>query len=409
MKNKYWICALLLVPVVGCAQDSSPSESVKDKALSTSEGNYPVSTTERSNLGNYFDVRSFGVKPDKKTDWTNKVEQIIKEIGPNSTLYIPSGVDWDYSRVYSQMRDYQTIIDDSGRDKPRNVWQNSRYIWYKTNSETEKTSGNTMGVAGNYHPAIFIDTWANDLKGRKASVIFRDHGVAKWQLVLDQGSEAKNFAIAQYGSKVYGTKSLMIGHQDGPIWGKYGFNTSISDNTTTSYTFGKPPSVKDNEAFSTQYSRPDKDTGGFTQIYKYGNDIAYRTDILRDGTKVDTLKNGGKITTNSNGAITGSMLNIIAPKSSIALTKDKSGSFVSNVNASGAISITLPKAEPGINYEISIDSKNPVSIKPNGSDSFAGLGSGQALQSSTIQSKVKLVAVSNSVWSVQQNGVWNNR
>ncbi|GGH25839.1 hypothetical protein GCM10007354_02860 [Acinetobacter courvalinii] len=409
MKNKYWICAFLLVPVVGCAQDSNPSESVKDKALSTREGNYQLNAVARTDLGNYFDVRSFGVKPDKKTDWTNKIDEIIKEIGPNSTLYIPSGVDWDYRGVYSKMKDYQTIIDDSGRDKPRKVWQNSRYIWYKTNSETEKTSGNTFGIAGNYHPAFFIDTWSDGINGRRSSVIFRDHGEAKWQLVSNPGSDIRDFSIVQYGSKVYGTRSLVIGHQDGPAWGKYAFNAPISKNTTTSYTFGKPPSVKENDAFSTQYSRPDTDTGGFTQIYKYGNDISYRTDILKDGTKIDTLKNDGKITTNSNGAITGSRLNIIAPKSSIALTKDKSGSFVSNVNASGAILITLPKAEPGINYEISVDSKNSISIKPNGFDSLAGLASGQALQSASIQSKVKLVAVSNSVWSVQQNGVWSNR
>lgn len=406
MENKYWFLFLIFVPILGCAQDSSSNESIHERSQLSREGSFKNNSAASSEYGNYFDVRSFGIKPDKRTDWTNKIEQIVKEIGPNSTLYIPSGVDWDYRRIYSQMKDFQTIIDDSGRDKPRNVWQNSRYIWYKTNSQTEKTSGNTFGVAGNYHPAIFIDTWSNEPKGQKASLIFRNRGVAKWQLALDQGSDVKNFSIVQYGSKVYGTRSMMIGHQDGPSWGKYAFNSAISPNTTTSYNFGKPPSVNEDETFSVVYARPEKDTGSFTEIYKYGNDVTYRKDLLKDGTKIDSMKNGGKIITSPRGEISGNLLNIISPTSNISLSKNKSGSFISNVNASSAIMINLPKAEPGIHFEISVDSRNPISIKPKGYDSFVGLPSGRILESNTLQSKVKVIAVSDSVWSIQQIGVW---
>ncbi len=406
MRNQNWLLALVLIPVVGCAQDSN-SVSIKEKALKVKEGSFTSELTTQSDNGNYYDVRSFGVKPDKKTDWTNRIGQIVKDIGPHSTLYIPSGVDWDYRGIYKKMLDYQTIIDDSGRDKPRRVWQNSRYIWYKTNSETQKTSGNTFGVAGNYHPAFFIDTWSDDINGRRSSLIFRDHGDAKWQLVSNPGSEIRDFSIVQYGSKVYGTRSLVIGHQDGPAWGKYAFNAPINKNTTTSYSFGKPQSVKENENFSVMYSRPQSDSGSFTDVYKHGNSVTFRTDIYKDGTKIDMLKGGGRITTDAKGAVTGNLLNIISAKSNLILTKDKSGSYISNIDASNAVSITLPKAEPGINYEISVDSKHPLSIKPNGTDSFVGSASGQALLSNKIQSKVKLIAVSNTTWSVEKYGSWN--
>lgn len=402
-KNFLSICFLTFL---GCSQDSN-SESITAKALEIKEGSVDANFKIKSDNGNYYDVRYFGVVPDKKTDWTNKIHQIINEIGPSSTLYIPSGVDWNYKGIYGKMKDYQTIIDDSGRDKPRDVWQNSRYIWYRTNSATEKTSGNTFGIAGDYHPAFFIDTWADKVtNGRKASVIFRDHGIAKWQLALDRSNDVPQFAISQYGSEVYGTKNLIIGHQDGPAWGKYAFNAPLNGNTSASYSFGKPQSVKENESFSLMYSRPDNESGGFTEMYKHGNTVTFRTDFQKDGTKVEQSKEGAKIVTTSKGAISGDLLKVISVKSNSSLTKADSGVYISNINASNSVIVSLPKAEVGIYYIVSVDNKYSISVKPESTDSFVGSAPGKILRSNILNSKLKLVAVNNNTWSIDKIGVW---
>lgn len=351
-----------------------------------------------------FDVRDFGVIADRTTDWTSKIYEILEDIGEYTKLYIPPGVKWDYRQVFNNLRDFQTIEDDSGCDLARNVWQTSKYHWHRTNSNTEATSGNTQGIAGDYHPALFIDTWSNSPEGKRASVIFREKGIAKWQVCLDAADDLKFFSINEYGSQAYGTRKFCIGHQDGLVGGRVSFNAGLTVNSD-SYTFGKPLSLGASSNFSTKRTRPGSDTGMFVEIWSYGSTNVYRQYIQKNGDVQAYTLNNKKITTTADGEYSGHLRKVADPTNTISLDLT-TGGFISNYNTTAAKGVLLPKAVKGYAFEFSIDNDFELTITPNANDNFLGMDLGKGLKSNVVGSKLRIVAITSNIWSIEKVGTW---
>lgn len=359
---------------------------------------------------NLIDLRAMGGVVDGVTDNTALIRDLVQNVlPPYSALYIPPGTEWNYSGIYNYLSDYQTIIDDSGRDKPRNVWQTGRYTWRRTNSATEATSGNTEGIAGNYHPAYFIDTYAEDgTAGTRASVVYRHQGVGKWQLMLDHTAD-KVFALAQYGGQVYGTKVMSFGHQDDPnVMFKVGFNYNLNASAML-YNYGKSLQLDDSTPHNTQYHQPASSTANFQKHYRYGTTSTYREDIKPDGTHEVISKNSRRITTTANCVRFGTRLNIKSLTASALLNVDESTSYITNIDATVSITASLPKAATGLVYEFSVDAAYGLRVQPNAADKFFDKAIGKYKESAGVGSKLRVVAVSDNAWSYEQAGTWTDQ
>lgn len=361
----------------------------------------------RRNYANFYDIRSFGGVIDRATDNTALIRNTLANLPSYITLYLPAGTNWDYRNIYNYLKDFQTIIDDSGCDKPRNVWQTSSYAWRKTNSATEATSGNTEGIAGDYHPAYFVDTYADEgTGGARASVIYRQKGFGKWQMMLDFTTE-KMFAIAQYGSTVYGTKSLTIGHQDGSAGGKFGFNATVSS-VAHSYVFGKPMSIPADGEFATSFSRPAEDTGGIQHLWSYGNNLIQRHIISKDGTSARISKNNNRITTTADGEEYGALRLIKSIFISTLLSSNEIGAIITNFEATTGLVVTLPKAKKGFHFEFRVDKNLNLRITPNVADVYIGSVVAKYKQSLIAGSRMKVIAIGDNTWAFEEVGTWTN-
>lgn len=101
--------------------------------------------------------------------------------------------------------------------------------------------------------------------------------------------------------------------------------------------------------------------------------------------------------------------NIITPVTTYSLVAKDSGSYISNVNANGGYIVNLPKAVKGLYFEFSVDSLNNLRIQPNTADNFVSLNAGKYKQSNTIGSRLRVTAVTDNIWSVEQIGTWTDQ
>ena len=361
-------------------------------------------------FSSFRDVREWGVVPDQTTDYTALIRDIVQnQLGSYQVLYIPFGTRWNYAGIYTYLQDYQTIIDDSGRDEARNLWQSTRVTWHKTTANTGTTNGNTDTVSGDYHPAYVVDTYGTSgTAAARASTVYRLGGSSKWQTGMDATTAATHFSIAQYGSLVDGTKSFTIGHQDGTVAGRFGFNHAL---TTASmlYNFGKASYLDEATPFTVQFLQSSASTADFQQYFRYGTTTAYREDIKVDGTHSIVTKNSRRITTTADCVRYGTRKNVKAPTASILLTADESSSFITNIGSSVAFTASLPKAAIGLSFEFSVDAAFGLRVQPNVADNFVGMAASKYKESPTIGNKLKIVAVTANTWSFEQIGTWTDQ
>lgn len=390
------------------AIDLMQSKNLKDESgLSQQEINNDI---KKIAYANFPDVRNWGVIPNQTTDYTALIRDIVQnQLGSHNGLYIPEGVRWDYTGIYNYLNDYQKIIDESGRDEARNLWQSTRITWHKTNANTGATNGNTETVAGDYHPAYVVDTYgAFGTTAARASTVYRLGGSSKWQIGMDATTTASHFSIAQYGSFVDGTKSFAIGHQDGTVAGKFGFSHALATSSML-YNFGKASYLDEATPFTVQYLQSSVSTASFQKYYRYGTTTAYREDIKPDGTHEVISKNSRRITTTANCVRFGTRLNIKSLTASALLNVDESTSYITNINATVSITASLPKAVTGLVYEFSVDAAYGLRVQPNASDNFIDKAIGKYKESTVVGSKLRVVAVSDNTWSYEQAGTWTDQ
>ncbi|EXB27423.1 hypothetical protein J537_0577 [Acinetobacter baumannii 1437282] len=375
--------------------------------------------------GNFIDIRNYGVVGDRTTDWTQTILTTISQLGSYTTLYIPNGVKWDNdnaNNVYANMPDYTQIIDDSGYEGryQSDIWQASRTIWRRTNETTGATNGNTENIRGQYHPAFVVESDALDLTGgNKGSIVFRFKNGLKddFQFGADRSSQDdSNIGISTYGGIVNGTRALRVGGQTSISPHCFSFNSALI--ADTSFVFGKKLRQKDDtddnhksKPHIVRWSQPNSHSGNFEQVWVvsgYGT-IGKTTLEYTTGNLSWLMKGGKTVTLNAAGAFVGSTKNIITPTTTFNLTEEHSASYISNINAAGGYIVNLPKAKKGVYFEFSVDSINNLRIQPEATDKFVSQAVGKYKQSSTLSSRLRVTAVTDNVWSVEQIGTWTDQ
>lgn len=105
--------------------------------------------------------------------------------------------------------------------------------------------------------------------------------------------------------------------------------------------------------------------------------------------------------------------NVVIATSSRTLTAAESGTVVSNVGASGAVTFTLPPATAGLRFVALVEAAQELRLDPDGTETIALPSSGvqgaagKYLVADAIGEKVEIVCVSAGTWDViHYGGTW---
>lgn len=384
-------------------------------------------------FANYRDAREFGIIPDKTTDWTSAILGAVATLPESSTLYIPQGTLWaatsNPDAVYAAMSSNTTILDDSGYESRYSTpsaerWQASQQIYYKTKDygAAGRRNGNGLNLRSDYHSYVNFEIDAPfGTGGCKGSVIFRfNNGTDEILQIGANGDSATqgHLGIASYGAYSSGVTALRVGMQSSNAPHSFAFNSAMIGDT--SYIFGKRirktnPLHLETEAewqsagHVTRYSQPSGHTGNFDKIFYYGSSLAYREILDDTGRHRIVTKNSKTLTTTADGEQFGGKLSVLTPTANTLLSESLSGSYYSNVSTGGTLTLTLPKAIKGTYFDFSVDVAQNLVIAPNALDNFSGMVAGKTKTSNTINSKLRVVAISATQWSFVQTGTWTDQ
>lgn len=378
--------------------------------------------------GNFkYDVTQSGVVADKTTDWTTTILNFIRGLPENSTIYIPRGVKWDsntrVAEVYLALPNNSVLIDDSGYEDRYGTkfWQASQQIWYKTQDygSSGRANGNSYNIRADYHQATVYEIDAPfGTGGCKASTVWRFNNGTRDSAQFGANGDSETMAhigIATYGTYADGTTALRVGLQSSIAPHGFIFNSAMID--AVSFLFGKRlrktnpkhlETVEEWQASShvTRYVQPNGHTGNFEKLFYHYLTLNWREILDNTGRMRIITKNSKTITTTADAEVFGSKLNVLTPTANTTITESLSGSYYSNVSTGGGLTITLPKAVKGVYFDFSIDVAQNLIITPNALDNFVGKLAGKNKSSNVIYSKLRVVAVSDSVWSFEQFGTW---
>lgn len=404
------------------------------------------SVTLAHGYAHWRDLREFGnVLADQTTDHTTIILYALSQLSEGEALYIPRNVKWNATSypnalsVYNALKDNCVLIDDSGYENRYNLkyWQASQQIYYKTKvyGGTGRANGNGLNVRSEYHPYYNLENDAGvGTGGCRSSISFRfnDTSLGKddFQFSADRTSTTNaNIGISTYGPIVNGTRALAMGGQTSVAPHCFAFNTSIL--TGHSFIFGKAirSSMDTDEQHKlkehkVRWSQPLDHEGNFEQTWvarKTTNQSTGTTEnvqihsqviVFSSGDLIWTLKDGTNIALSSliqQNKGRNLTKNIIKPITTYSLGSGESGSYISNVNATGGYIVNLPKAVQGLYFEFSVDSLNNLRVQPNAADNFISLATGKYKQSNTVGSRLRVTAVTDNIWSVEQIGTWTDQ
>lgn len=88
---------------------------------------------------------------------------------------------------------------------------------------------------------------------------------------------------------------------------------------------------------------------------------------------------------------------------SAALIGDDSGMALSNEGAAGAITLSLPKANPGYEFRIHNKVAQNIIVQPTAADNFRGKGAGVSMANAVIGGLFKLLCIDSGVWEIEYN------
>ncbi|MDS7933289.1 hypothetical protein RMB03_18250 [Acinetobacter sp. V91_7] len=395
------------------------------------------------------DLREFGtVLADQTTDHTTLILNALSQLSEGEALYIPRKVKWSAtsnpSAVYASMKDNCVVIDDSGYESryiyqdESQRWQASQQIYYKTKDygTAGRRNGNGLNLRANYNGYLnFEMDGAFGTKDCKATILWRmNNGTEDSVQIAGDGVNATkaHLAFATYGAYADGATALKMGLQNSIAPHSFNFNADMVQDV--SFIFGKrikrlsQGTPEDDLIWRAskhvvRWSQPLDHKGDFEQswVVRETVDNGPSTKIVQihnqlisfsNGDITWTLKDGTTITLMSlidikNGK--NQKKNIITPSTTYSLVNEDSGSYISNVNASGGYIVNLPKAVKGLHFEFSVDSLNNLRIQPNTADNFVSLNPGKYKQSNTIGSRLRVTAVTDNMWSVEQIGTWTDQ
>lgn len=400
------------------------------------------SVTMAHGFAHWRDLREFGnVSADQTTDHTTLILNTLSQLSEGETLYIPRNIKWNAtnnpSAVYAAMNDNCVMIDDSGYENRygNKYWQASQQIYYKTKDYVGvgRANGNGLNLRANYHPYYNIENDASrGTGGCRSSLLFRfnDNNITDgYQFGGDMTTMGTgHIGIALIGLapdaegvvKQTSTKTLKIGGFQSISPAGWAINTDLIQDITLSVgkrkirsSQGTPETYDSwqNANHSVQWSQPTGHRGNFEQSWAVsGYDTLLKQVIeYTSGNLIWTLKGGKSLTLNTEGSFLGLTKKIITPATTYNLSENYSSSFISNVNATSGYIVNLPKAVKGIFFEFSVDSLNNLRVQPNMEDKFLTLETGKYKQSNTVGSRLRVIAITNNIWSVEQTGTWTDQ
>ncbi|WP_415872161.1 hypothetical protein [Acinetobacter pittii] len=385
------------------------------------------------------DLREFGtVLADQTTDHTALILNALSQLSEGEALYIPRNVKWSAtsnpSAVYAAMKDNCVLIDDSGYEDrySTNFWQASQQIYFKTKDYgmSGKANGNGLNVRGEYHPYYNLENDAiRGTGGCRSSVLFRFNDPA----ITDSfqiGGDVTDAATAHIGIALNGkdpnsnedlsTKTLKIGGFQSVSPGGWALNMDLVQDVTLNvgkrqirFAQGTPEDYAAWHAANhvIRISQPSGHTGAFTKLWFKGSVLQHREDITDSGDRIFTPKtsgNGSMVYTNLN-ELSGFKKRVITGSIGATVSTIYSNGYCSNFGAVGAQIVNLPVPTKGLTFEFGIDAAQNVRIVPNAGANFIGKATGKYMESNTVGSKLRVIALDATTWAFDRSGTWTDQ
>lgn len=389
------------------------------------------------------DLREFGtVVADQTTDHTTLILNALSQLSEGEALYIPRNVKWiatsNPSAVYAAMKDNSVLIDDSGYESRYNYtgfenerWQASRQVYFKNfEGNGGARNGNTYNIRGKYHPAFVVENDAiRGTGGCRSSVLFRFNDPT----ITDSfqiGGDVTDAATAHIGIALNGkdpnsnedisTKTLKIGGFQSVSPGGWALNMDLVQDVTLNvgkrqirFAQGTPEDYAAWQAANhvIRISQPSGHTGAFTKLWFKGSILQHREDILDAGDRVFTPKtagNGSMIYTNLN-ELGGFKKRVITGSIGATVPIAYSNGYCSNFGAAGGQNVTLPVPTKGLTFEFGVDAAQNLRIIPNVGANFIGKAADKYMESNTLGSKLRVIALNSTTWAFDRSGTWTDQ
>lgn len=385
------------------------------------------------------DLREFGtVLADQTTDHTTLILNILSQLNEGEALYIPRNVKWSAtsnpSAVYAAMKDNCVLIDDSGYEDrySTNFWQASQQIYFKTKDYgmSGKANGNGLNIRGEYHPYYNLENDAiRGTGGCRSSVLFRFNDPT----ITDSfqiGGDVTDAATAHIGIALNGkdpnsnedlsTKTLKIGGFQSVSPGGWALNMDLVQDVTLNvgkrqirFAQGTPEDYAAWQAANhvIRISQPSGHTGAFSKLWFKGSVLQHREDITDSGDRIFTPKtsgNGSMVYTNLN-ELGGFKKRVITGSIGATVSTIYSNGYCSNFGAAGAQIVNLPVPTKGLTFEFGIDAPQNVRILPNAGANFIGKAADKYMESNTLGSKLRVIALNATTWAFDRSGTWTDQ
>lgn len=389
------------------------------------------------------DLREFGtVLADQTTDHTALILNALSQLSEGEALYIPRNVKWfatsNPSAVYAAMKDNCVLIDDSGYEDRYSTkfWQASQQIYFKTKdyATSGKANGNGLNVRGEYHPYYNLENDAPpNTGGCRSSIVYRFNDPALKDQYFQWGADYTTVSEAHIGAAIYGLGL----HSDGTVKqtsskvmelhgyqsispGAVIINSSVVQDVTlvigkrkarvnqgipeTSATYAAAP-------HTIRIVQPKDHTGAFTKLWVKGSETQHREDISDAGDRTFTPKtsgNGSMVYTNLN-ELGGFKKRVITGSIGSTVSTIYSNGYCSNFGAAGAQTVNLPVPTKGLTFEFGIDAPQNVRIVPNAGANFIGKAADKYMESNTLGSKLRVIALNSTTWAFDRSGTWTDQ
>ncbi|WP_127491151.1 hypothetical protein [Acinetobacter calcoaceticus] len=384
------------------------------------------------------DLREFGtVLADQTTDHTTLILNALSQLSEGEALYIPRNVKWsstsNSSAVYTAMKDNCVVIDDSGYESRfGKSWQASQQTYYKTKDygTAGKANGNGLNIRADYHPYYTLENDAlRGTGGCRSSVLFRFNDPA----ITDSfqiGGDVTDAATAHIGIALNGkdpnsnegisTKTLKIGGFQSVSPGGWAINMDLVQDVTLNvgkrqirFAQGTPEDYAAWQAANhvIRISQPSGHTGTFTKLWFKGSVVQHREDILDSGDRIFTPKtsgNGSMVYTNLN-ELGGFKKRIITGSIGATVSTIYSNGYCSNFGAAGAQTVNLPVPTKGLTFEFGVDTTQNLRIIPNAGANFIGKAADKYMESNTLGSKLRVIALNATTWAFDRSGTWTDQ
>lgn len=393
------------------------------------------------------DLREFGtVLADQTTDHTALILNALSQLYEGEALYIPRNVKWNAtshpSAVYAAMKDNSVLIDDSGYESRYNYtgfenerWQASRQVYFKNfEGNGGARNGNTYNIRGKYHPAFVVENDAlSDTGGCRSSILYRFNDATTNGNDFQFGADMTDSTQAHIGAAIYGvgllangttgstsSKALIVGGFKSISPGCVAFNSSLVQDT--SFIIGKRKArvnqgtPEDDTTYKSsthtiRITQPKDHSGPFTKLWVKGSVTQHREDISDEGDRTFTPKNtgNGSMTYTSLNELSGFKKRVITGSIGATVSTIFSNGYCSNFGAAGAQIVNLPVPTKGLSFEFGIDAAQNVRIVPNAGANFIGKAADKYMESNTLGSKLRVIALNSTTWAFDRSGTWTDQ